>query len=639
MSSVNLSPALAGLLRQFLLFLSVAVLLLPAGCANQSASDGADANAASGSPVHAGKPKSYGKFKEMAARLELCPERWITVEGISDLGLYSQAKEAWYAHKDSTRDAYTPFRQSRARYLSQYFPATRLAFESPQQVGMSGRLCSITLLKSAARGRYDSWWYWSGLASPDDLITSRDFSYWPASRSGDISGLIDFLAEYYQGQMLLRGNVYEAGKPGHGALITFPDSVGYVYVRFLEFHHAGRVKKHDSVLIDIFIPGKEYVPGLRRMNEQQLKAFYKELREMAGTSTIRDPYQAREIERKRLARLHESGTATMGPWPDDLSGFMLSELGKLFIGDRTQVDLQVAARNAAQKAESDRWQAEAEGNSYREALSGALAEVVQEHADLYGGMQQQTQQAVGNVVSMSGGGSYQSPVSPQITREQREKAEREAMDESRRARYGTKQAELKRCQAIGGRWGGGSPDFLLDGFCDETVIRPAAATVAKSSESSATCDTASGNQVRVYSREKQQEVCVTLGPVQPEAMAYCWDVNFRDGYLHAYTEEKNRRYLCDGPIQKLSVSVPTVREALSMTGCNLDTVRDRAQLDRIHGDYWFHCGYGLAGPERDVWMLRKKTNARPGALEYRCREDAPSPCRVLNDSAREGLLD
>ena len=268
--------------------------------------------------------------------------------------------------------------------------------------------------------------------------------------------------------------------------------------------------------------------------------------------------------------------------------------------------------------------------------------MVQEHADLYGSMQQQTQQAVGNVVSMSGGrgSSYQSAPSPQAIREQREKAEREAIDESRRTRYGAKQAELKRCQAIGGRWGGGSPDFLLDGFCDETVIKPAAAvTTAKAAATSAACDTASGNQVLVYSREKQQEFCVTLGPVQPEAMAYCWDVNFREGYLHAYTEETKRRYLCDGPIQKLSVSVTTVREALSMTGCNLDTVRDRAQLDRIHGDYWFHCGYGLAGPERDVWMLRKKTNARPGALEYRCREGAPSPCRVLNDSAREGLLD
>ena len=602
------------------------VMLLAAGCAT-SGDDG--------------QGKRHGKFKEMATRLELCPERWITVEGVRGAFLHGDRWQAWTTYYSTSMDAYTALRLSRERYLDQYFPHSKAA--AVPHVGMTGRLCRITLKKGAARGRHQAWWDWFALADPDEAIVALDFSYWPAGRDGDISGLIDFLAEYYQGQIMLRGHIKESGTPGYGALITFPDSVGFVYVRFKEFHSAGRIKKYDSVEIDVFIPGNEYVPALRRMSEQQLKTFYNELREMAGSSKIRDPYQSREIERKRLARMRESGTATLGPWPDDLAGFMLSEMSKFFISDRTALDREVAARNAAQKAEYALWQAEAEGNSYREALSGALAEVVQEHADLYGSMQQQTQQAVGNVISMSGGGgggSYQSAPSPQAIREQREQAQREAMDESRRTRYGAKQAELKRCQAIGGRWGGGSPDFLLDGFCDETVIKPTSTvTTAKAAATSSACDTASGNQVLVYSREKQQEVCVTLGPVQPEAMAYCWDVNFREGYLHAYTEEKNRRYLCDGPIQKLSVSVPTVREALSMTGCNLDTVRDRAQLDRIHGDYWYHCGYGLAGQERDVWMLRKKTSARPGALEYRCREGAPSPCRVLNDSAREGLLD
>lgn len=620
MSSVNLSPAAAGLFRRALWPLAIAILLLMVGCAS--------------------KLEDYGKFKDMEARLQLCQERWITTQAIWSLLMPAgEAKEVWA--KSNKANSYSPFRLSRDSYLSQYFPSLLMTSWDSGHIGMTGRVCSFSLQKSAARGKYADWSSWSGVGSPDDVVRMQDYTYWPAGRDGDISGLISFLAEYYQGQVLLQGSVKEGGNPGNGALIIFPDSVGYVYVRFLEFNHAGRDKKYDRVAIDIFLPGNETAPALRRLSQTQLAALNRELRDMSGSARINHPFHARDIENARIDKLRAGGTVTMAPWPADFSGVMLSELSKLFIRDRSLLDQQIAARNRAQETESDRWQAEAEGNSYREALSGALTEVVQEHGDLYGSMQQQTRQAVGNVISMSGGGggSYQSAPSPQAIREQREQAQREAIDESRRTRYGAKQVELKRCQAIGGRWGGGSPDFLLDGFCDETAIKSASATAAKSSALSAICDTSSGNQVRAYSREKRQDICVTLGPVQPEAMAYCWDVNFREGYLHAYTEEKDRRYLCDGPIQKLSVSVPTVREALSMTGCNLDTVRDRAQLDRIHGDYWYHCGYGLAGQERDVWMLRKKTDARPGALEYRCREGAPSPCRVLNDSAREGLLD
>jgi hypothetical protein len=427
-----------------------------------------------------------------------------------------------------------------------------------------------------------------------------------------------------------------------------PGDFAYVYVRIQEHFRTERDPEWDAITISVFRPNNVYASALRRIPKSDVVQIQKTLNEMG--KPLDAPYASQDlalnerVNQQRLKYILGFGTQQLPPWPKSVVDTQLRHIASFFRKDRNEIDVAIENNARVARIESNRIQAQLEGDSFARAMDGAVSEVMQQQRDFDNQMNQNTQQLMGNINTMmyGGGGGYgESTPSAELTREQREEINRKAAEESRKQQFKEKNAENKRCTQIGGKWVGGKTEYLLGGYCDETEVKQVVVKEREPTwfEKRLACEKQGEQFAYVYSRQEEKDVCVELGPVQNEATALCWNIDAPAGTALKYFVGTKYRYKCDGPTQKLHIAVEDITTALRQSGCEPELIRQRASIKDFSGESWFHCGFGLESYHRDVWMNNKGTNARPYSVEYRCRANSTKRCTVINDYQRNGLID
>ena len=610
------------------------------------------------------------QYRKVLEVLDSCP--WTLSEKNSE----SPFNLADYAGSRDLSQANESIRKMLFKHESEYFPQERSDFGTDMQTwGVPYRQCSFDFSKNTP-GKYSRpqeglTWRTTEYIGKRSWDKSYKFPYhvagevgyyasgmnWPVrgslfgSKASDVSEMAQAIANHYHGQVLLHGfylwSLDGSLSGGDGALVVLPDGISHILIEFHEGDMYGKRKtKYDR--IQIFLrqfPDRYWPEAIKAVESKMVFLHFSSegpnrpppcflyscfwqidtgLREgRSRFDHFKDYSEGLEVIQKaanaEMAFMNKYEAIPMPPWPDEVTDKIFSAYAAHFLKDRTEVDAARKEKGRIDKRRADADQRRLEGGKswsdiIHETLPEAMTEVRRDWAETSRTLEQSYESNMSRVGTGSGYVSTYTP--PDFSNQTAAEKEKEAQEKSKKSFMAQQWTKYRQCKRDGYKWVGGKNEYVVGGYCDKKSAKPVTSqrtTTASTGDNSFDKEQACYAKGRADHRYLNGE-CIKLGPIQDEAMAYCWPTQNAKGWF------------CDGPIQVLQISEPDIQTALKRVGC------EKGYHPYLtDGANWLHCGFGLENYDRDTWKIRRGSEHR-GATQFQCRYSHTGRCENISTS-------